>query len=164
LIELIEFFSPDFKETRGFLRTHQAPVLILLNALHKQIRDPKGIKQIPSSILLSTRVLLQIQKIKDIRMPRLQVNGKSTWTLWNKGLIIKSSCLARVSRTKQFNGIQLQTKIGSYLVASLIHVSSSVVVDTKHWDKSVGNPIRSSDVGSSGTDAVDVDPNPTSTF
>jgi len=40
----------------------------------------------------------------------------------------------------------------------------SVVVDEEHGNKSIGKPIGSSDVGSSGTDTMDVETDPASTF
>ena len=44
---------------------------------------------------------------------------------------------------------------GSF-VAALIHVSGSVVEDTQHWDDTIRGTIGASNVGSGGSDAVDV--------
>ena len=73
-------------------------------------------------------VLAQIKELKDIRVPRLQVNGKGTGTL----------------------------------VATLVNVTRSVVVHTKHRNDTVTHAIRTSNVRTRGTNAVDVETNTTS--
>lgn len=65
-------------QTRRLMRAHERPQAVLFHPLHEKIRDPHGVKQVPSPALLLARILLCIQELEDIRMPRLQVDGEGT--------------------------------------------------------------------------------------
>jgi len=81
LIKCIKLFTPDFKESGAFMRTHQSPVFIALNTSHEQIWNPQTQEQISSSVLFSASVLPAIKKLENVSVPRLQVNGKCTGPL-----------------------------------------------------------------------------------
>lgn len=42
LVKLFKFFSPCVYQSWTLVRTHQRPILVGLDTLHKQIRDPEG--------------------------------------------------------------------------------------------------------------------------
>ncbi len=68
-------------QPRTFIRTHQRPISMILHSFHKQIRNPKGIEQIPRSLILIPMILPQIQKRKDIRMPWFQIRRNTSLPL-----------------------------------------------------------------------------------
>lgn len=49
-VELLKLFAPAFREPWALRRTHEAPLPVLLHPLHKQVRDPKAVEQIPANI------------------------------------------------------------------------------------------------------------------
>jgi len=81
LIKCVKLFTPGFKESGAFVRTHQSPVFVALNTSHEQIWDPQTQEQISSSVLFSACVLPTIEKLENVGMPRLEVNGKCTGPL-----------------------------------------------------------------------------------
>lgn len=56
--------------------THEGPDAVGLNALHEKVRDPHCVEKVSRTKLLRTRVLSQVQKLKDVRVPGLEVDGK----------------------------------------------------------------------------------------
>jgi len=60
---------------------HQSPGFVILNTPHEQIRDPQTQEQVSSPMLFRARVLPAVKELEDVGMPRLDVNGKSTWPL-----------------------------------------------------------------------------------
>merc|ERR1719500_1394629 len=80
LIKSLELFSPDLVQTRALVRTQQGPVTISLHPLHEEVRNPHSIEQVPSTLLLLPVVLTQVKEIKDIRMPRLEIDGEGQCT------------------------------------------------------------------------------------
>ena len=63
------------------MRTKQTPVAVIFYPFHKQIRNPKGIKQIAGTHFFFSVIFPQVKKGKDIGMPWLQVNSESTFPL-----------------------------------------------------------------------------------
>ena len=61
--------------------THQRPLLVGLHSTHEDVRDPKSVEQITGSLLLGAGVLLQLEEVHNVGMPRFQVNGEGTWPL-----------------------------------------------------------------------------------
>lgn len=84
LIKLLELLSPAVSEAWALVRAHQGPVTVALHPLHEQVWDPQGEEQVTGAHLLLACVLLEIEKIKHISMPRLEVDGECTRTLKNK--------------------------------------------------------------------------------
>ena len=80
-IEFIKLLSPHIIEPRTLRGTHQRPLAVRLNALHKEIRDPDGIKEMTCSLYFFAGVLAAIEKVEDIGVPRLEVDGEGTWSL-----------------------------------------------------------------------------------
>jgi len=81
LVECFKLFTPDFKKSGTFMRTHQSPVFIVLDTPHEQIRDPQTQEQVSSPMLFSAGVLPDVKKLENVGMPRLQINGKCPRTL-----------------------------------------------------------------------------------
>lgn len=55
--------------------------LIAFHSFHEEVWDPHGKEKVSGPRLLFTCVLLQIQELKDIKMPRLQVHCESSRSL-----------------------------------------------------------------------------------
>ena len=81
LVELLELLSPAVLESRRLVRTHEAPDAVRLDPLHEEVRDPHGVEQVPGAVLLLAVVLPQIQELKDVGVPRLEVDGKGAGSL-----------------------------------------------------------------------------------
>jgi hypothetical protein len=60
---------------------HQAPDAVLLDPLHEQVRNPECVEEVPGTLLLFSVIFSQIQKFEDVRVPRLKVDGESSWAL-----------------------------------------------------------------------------------
>ena len=65
-------------QTWAFMRTHKAPYAELFDTFHKQIRDPKSIEKVTSSLFLLAMVLTQVQEGHNVSVPRFDVHGEST--------------------------------------------------------------------------------------
>ena len=65
------------------MRVQQSPLLILLHALHEEVRNPQSVEQIAGSLFLLPCVLLAVQELENVCMPWLQVNGEGTRPLSN---------------------------------------------------------------------------------
>mmetsp|Transcript_1961 Transcript_1961/g.5685 ORF Transcript_1961/g.5685 Transcript_1961/m.5685 type:complete len:304 (+) Transcript_1961:879-1790(+) len=81
LIETLELLAMTLLQTLTLMRTHETPHAIVLNPFHEEIGHPKTIKEITCSLLFFAMVLLHIEHIEYVGMPRLQVNGERTGTL-----------------------------------------------------------------------------------
>lgn len=55
--------------------------LVALHSFHEEVWDPQGKEQVSGPLLFFPGVLLQVQKVKHVRMPRLQVHGERTGPL-----------------------------------------------------------------------------------
>lgn len=55
--------------------------LIAFHSFHEEVWDPHCKEQVSGSLLLFTCVLLQLQEVKHIEVPRLQVDGKGPGSL-----------------------------------------------------------------------------------
>lgn len=77
----LKLLTPDVRQTGRLGRAKQAPLSIFLDALHKQIRDPKPIEQVTGTVLFFARVFAQVEPVKDVRVPGLDVDGKGTGAL-----------------------------------------------------------------------------------
>ena len=80
-VELLKGFAVALVQTWALVRAHQCPLLIVLNSLHEQIRNPKRVEQVTRSVFFSAIVLPELKEIDDISMPRLQVNGEGALAL-----------------------------------------------------------------------------------
>lgn len=88
-VELYEFVSPAVMKTLSLVRTEQRPISALLASVHKQVGYPQRIEQISSTVFFLSGVLLEIQKLKHVCMPRFQIDCKSS-------LSLSSSSIGRV--------------------------------------------------------------------
>lgn len=70
---------------------HERPLAIFLNSLHEEIGNPERIEKVPGPLLFLAVVLLQVQEVKDVSMPGLQVDGKRSRPLVTALVNIASS-------------------------------------------------------------------------
>ena len=59
----------------------------------QEIGYPEGVKQISSSNFFLAVILSEVDELKDIRMPWLNVNSESTWPLVSSLINIASSSI-----------------------------------------------------------------------
>ena len=86
-VELLKLLPPHLVQTGTLVGAHQRPVAIVLHPLHEEVRDPEGIEQVSSPWLLLPSVLLQVQELEDVGMPRLKVDGKGTGSLRDSNIM-----------------------------------------------------------------------------
>ena len=65
-------------QARGLVGTKEGPFGVLLHSFHEQVRNPEREEKIAGPQLLFAVVLFEFQKIKNIGVPRLQVNSERT--------------------------------------------------------------------------------------
>ncbi len=53
LVEALKLLAPGVSQARTLVRAHQRPHAIALNSLHEEIRDPKCIKEVSSTLSVS---------------------------------------------------------------------------------------------------------------
>ena len=70
------------------MRTHEGPVPIRLDPLHEEVGDPEGVEEVAGAVLLLARVLLAVEEVKDVCMPRLQIDGKRPGALTTTTLML----------------------------------------------------------------------------
>ena len=80
-VELFERCAVVVSQPWAFVWAHQGPITVLFHTLHEQVRNPKGVEQIACALLFLTVVLLEIEKVVDVGVPGLDVNGKRTLAL-----------------------------------------------------------------------------------
>jgi len=54
----------------------RVPVSVIEDALHEQVRDPQAQEEVAGAVLLGAGVFAQIEKRKDVGVPRLEIDGK----------------------------------------------------------------------------------------
>mmetsp|Transcript_18776 Transcript_18776/g.50392 ORF Transcript_18776/g.50392 Transcript_18776/m.50392 type:complete len:212 (-) Transcript_18776:679-1314(-) len=80
-----ELVTPEIHETlprvnlHGLVGAKEGPLLVSFHASHEEVRDPKCVKKISSSLLLLSMVLLQLEKIHHVSVPWLNVHRKRTF-------------------------------------------------------------------------------------
>ena len=72
-IQVVEGVAAVVREARALVGAHQSPVRVLLHAPHEQVRHPQPVEQISSAPFFLPVVLLQIEDIKNVRVPGLDV-------------------------------------------------------------------------------------------
>ncbi|GIX65122.1 signal peptide containing protein [Babesia caballi] len=80
-VELLELVAPDVVEAAALVRAHQGPLPVSLDTLHEQVGNPQGVEQIARACLLGAVVLAKVQKVHDVGVPRLHVNGEGALAL-----------------------------------------------------------------------------------
>lgn len=81
-VQSLELIAPAVAESRTLVRTHEAPGGVALYSLHEQVRNPQSVEHVPCPHFLRACVLAQRDELKHVRVPRLQVHGKSTRPLY----------------------------------------------------------------------------------
>ena len=77
-VEFVKCFPVTIGQSRTFVGTKETPRSIVFDPLHEQIRHPQGIEQIPCTIGFIAMIFAQFQKLKNVGMPRFQINGNAT--------------------------------------------------------------------------------------
>ena len=80
-VEGFKFRTPAVGQSWAFVGAHERPIAVFFDALHEQVRRPKGVEQIAGALLLLSVVLAQVEEVKDVRVPWLDVHGKGTLAL-----------------------------------------------------------------------------------
>ena len=80
-VKFLKLGTVTLRETRALVGAHKSPVLISLDSLHEEVRNPKGVEEITGSVLLITVVFSELEEVVDISMPRLEVDSKGAFTL-----------------------------------------------------------------------------------
>ena len=70
-VQLVKLLTVDVRESRALVRAHEVPVLVSLNLLHEEVRDPEGREEVAAPGLLVTLVQAQVQKLEDVGVPWL---------------------------------------------------------------------------------------------
>ena len=153
LIQLLKLLAVAVMQAGTFVRTHERPRSIFLDALHvspvaqctlltthKQVWNPESQEQVAGTSVFHTRVLAQVQEFKDIIMPWFQV--------------AKSNQIAEL-----FSFLHGKGTIA--LASTLVHMTGSIVKYSQHGYNSIGLAIGSSDVATSGTNALHAQTNST---
>jgi len=58
--------------------TKQGPVPISQHPLHKQVGDPEALEQVACSLLVLAVVLLELQELHDVHVPRFQLDSEGS--------------------------------------------------------------------------------------
>ena len=78
LIELLKLVTPGVEQSGGLSRAEERPVAVVLNTLHEEVGDPQPKEEIPGPLIFNTSVLAEVQELKDVSVPGLQVNGEGS--------------------------------------------------------------------------------------
>ena len=71
-------FTPAIGKSGAFIGAHEGPHSEFFDPLHEQIRDPKCVEEVAGSLLFFSVIFAEVEEGKDIGVPRLEVDGKST--------------------------------------------------------------------------------------
>lgn len=80
-VKLLEFLPIQIYKPGAFRRTHESPVFVFLDSLHKEVWNPQSIKEISGPKLFLAVIFFQLQELENICVPRLQVYGERTFSL-----------------------------------------------------------------------------------
>lgn len=80
-VKLLEFLPIQIYKPGTFRRTHESPVLVLFDSLHKEVWNPQSIKEISGPKLFLAVVFFQLQELENVCVPRLQIYGERTFSL-----------------------------------------------------------------------------------
>ena len=68
-------------QTGRLVGTKEGPFAVLLHSFHEQVRNPERVEKIAGPQFLFAMVLFEFQKIKNIGVPRFQINSERTFAL-----------------------------------------------------------------------------------
>mmetsp|Transcript_20190 Transcript_20190/g.56240 ORF Transcript_20190/g.56240 Transcript_20190/m.56240 type:complete len:301 (+) Transcript_20190:1449-2351(+) len=81
LVQLVKLLSPAVCQALSLIGTEQGPLAVGLHTAHEQVIDPQAIEQVSGTGLFLAMVLAQVQPVKDVTVPGLQVDGESALAL-----------------------------------------------------------------------------------
>ena len=73
LISLGERVAVSFVQIRHFVRAKECPILIVLQTLHEQVRNPRSGMHVVGSSSVVASVFAEIQEFNKVQMPRFHV-------------------------------------------------------------------------------------------
>ena len=76
LVERLELVAAAIGEPRALVGAKERPLAVALDALHKEVGHPERVKEVAGAHLLVAVVLLELEEVRNIRMPRLEVDGE----------------------------------------------------------------------------------------
>ena len=91
LVKGVELLAPTVWQSRTFIGTHQSPLLVVDDSAHEQVWDPETVEEVSRPVLLFSCVFLQLQKLEDVGVPRLEVHGEGALALASSLVDIASS-------------------------------------------------------------------------
>ena len=74
LVHGLELRTVDVLQSWALVRAEEGPVAVVFNTLHEQVGRPHGVEQVASAHLFLAVVLLQVEELKDVRVPRLEID------------------------------------------------------------------------------------------
>ena len=77
----LELSTVDVLKTGALVGAEEGPVAVVFNALHEEVGRPHGVEEVASTHLFLAVVLLEVKELKDVRVPRFEVNGDGTLAL-----------------------------------------------------------------------------------
>ena len=77
----LEFSTVDVLKTWAFVGAEERPVAVVFHSLHEQVGRPHGVEEVACTHLFLSVVLFQVKELKDVRVPRLEVDRNGTLAL-----------------------------------------------------------------------------------
>ena len=73
-VQRLKLLPPDIRKPRGDARAEERPGFVALRAGHEEVVDPEAGEEVARARLLRAVVLPQLQELKHVRVPRLEVH------------------------------------------------------------------------------------------
>mmetsp|Transcript_2729 Transcript_2729/g.7545 ORF Transcript_2729/g.7545 Transcript_2729/m.7545 type:complete len:206 (+) Transcript_2729:1310-1927(+) len=96
-VQRLKVLPPAVDKPGALVRAEERPAAILLDAAHEEVAHPERVEQIARARLLLAVVLAKLEELKDIRMPRLEVDGERALAL--AAALVDVAC-GRIKDTK----------------------------------------------------------------
>ena len=81
LVEGFELLAENVLKPRSLVGAEKRPVLILLDAFHEKVWNPKCVEKVAGPRLVGACVFLGVQKLENVGVPGFEVNCKSPGAL-----------------------------------------------------------------------------------
>ena len=77
----LEFSTVNVLKTGALVGAEEGPVAVVFHALHEQVGRPHGVEEVASAHLFLAVVLLEVEELEDVGVPRFKVHGDGTLAL-----------------------------------------------------------------------------------
>mmetsp|Transcript_39014 Transcript_39014/g.91260 ORF Transcript_39014/g.91260 Transcript_39014/m.91260 type:complete len:642 (+) Transcript_39014:465-2390(+) len=81
LVQRLELGAPHVAQPRRLVGAEEAPIRVRLDTPHEEIGHPQRVEEVARTALLLAVVLAQVEEGEDVRVPRLDVHGESSFAL-----------------------------------------------------------------------------------